>query len=153
MLGALDSPRHHGDVVCHYVGHFWYTPGYVITMVADALAPIRRQAISNHHVDSTMVISRERDIMLQPLHKQWWKEGGRPVFRWFLCHWRVRLLTMTTRYVMLMTCKCELARITRLNTCMKASSQSCLRSWKWRSNLLRNINLTWRSILQTGSVF
>ena len=34
--------------ILFYVGH------YVITVVADVLAPIWRQDISNHHADSTM---------------------------------------------------------------------------------------------------
>ena len=77
-------------------------PGYVITLVADVLAPNRRQAISNHPADSTIytvtwAILRDTDIMLQPLNKQCSREVGRSATRWFLCYWRVRLVTAITR--------------------------------------------------------
>ena len=49
-------------------------PGNVIMMVADVLAPNRRQATSNHHVDTTM--TSDKDVMLRP-SKQVISKGGR----------------------------------------------------------------------------
>ena len=124
VLGAWNSLRHHGGVVCNYIGHFWYTlttRGYVYILVVHGLAPTRCQAISNHHLDLTMLILHGTEIMLPPLNKRCWKAIGGETL-WFLCYWRICLLTAMTCYVMLITCQWKLPKNTSLNTCKKGST-------------------------------
>ena len=83
-------------------------------------------------------------MVLKPLNRQYSRNGGRSETRCFLCHWRVRLLTRMTLYVMLMACQWKLAK-TRLKACMK---QVSIRSWKASFNLLGNDYLTWTSMWQ-----
>ena len=66
MLGPCNSPRQHGDVVCHYVGHSWYTPGYIITMVADSLAANR--PLQNHLYIHGNRHSMCWEILISPEH-------------------------------------------------------------------------------------
>ena len=73
-------------------------------MVADALAPNRRQAISNHHdksavTSATWTISCDMHITLQPLNKLCSREAGRSVIRLLLCCWRTSLVTKKTSIV------------------------------------------------------
>ena len=69
-----------------------HRPDYVITMVADGLAPNGHQGISNYYADSIMatpavvwVMLRDPDMILQPSTDQSSREVGRPTTRWFLC--------------------------------------------------------------------
>ena len=70
-------------------------------MVADALAPNRRQAISIHHTDSTNeshhVISISR-YTVTPIQQKCSRVVGRLVTLWFYCNWRFDLLTQITPY-------------------------------------------------------
>ena len=57
-------------------------------VVADGLAPNRRQAIINHHVDSIMTIVSNNDIRQheEPIIKLCFREVGRSITPRFLCN-------------------------------------------------------------------
>ena len=88
-FGALPRPlwRHSNDIVCKkwailFLPRCTITLGctYVNMVVADALAPNRRQATSSHHAYSTItgaisITPRDTVISLQPLNKRCSKIG------------------------------------------------------------------------------
>ena len=52
-----------------------------------------------HHDNSVAwIMSRNTFIPLQTLNKHCSREVGRSATRWFVCHWRVHLLTQITPY-------------------------------------------------------
>ena len=71
----------------------------IITMAADALAPNRRQATSNHHADSLATAGYNnshtiwRNICIAVINKQCESVAGRSATHRFICYWRVRHLT------------------------------------------------------------
>ena len=82
-----------------------HRPPYVNMVAADALAPNRRQTISSHHADSTMTIAlhglyyiAQMIIYSHYIYKQFSRELGRLVTRWFLWNWCIYLLTQFTYY-------------------------------------------------------
>ena len=88
---------------------------YAIMMTAAVLAPNRRQAISNHHTDSSATawydISHKPIYAIyihniQSLNKQCKSETERSTTRWLLHYWWVGLLTQITNtlWVCSLTC-------------------------------------------------
>ena len=69
----------------------WYRPAYVITMIADALGPNKRQVIRNHHADSAMTTMSHEPycaILVFCYSQQttyiWESSGGRQPFGFFI---------------------------------------------------------------------
>ena len=88
--------------------HGTHRPAYVMMMVADVLAPNRRQAISDHYTDcsvikeshdDTRIVLRNINIALQPLNEHCWRGVDRSAIRRFLYYWRIHPLTQVTPYV------------------------------------------------------